>query len=351
MHRFLIVGYGVMGVRHAMNLRESGLGEVAGVYDPNPQSRLAAREAGLSVCDSLDALLEVPADCAVVATPNDTHHRLACQLLRSGRHVMVEKPAAMSCEALAGIYAVADAAKRIFTVHQNRRWDQDFVSIRRVIDDNLLGRLTRMESRIHGSRGIPAGWRRQRSHGGGMLYDWGPHLVDQVLLAFDGIAPEALFCQKEYVLQYEVEDGFRLILQYPEGLSAFIEVGTCNYIALPRFYLCGRDGTAIIDDWRNPCRIIQCTSWSDGSARRRAPGHTSIMSERDGTTVRRIDMAPQPVSRYEYLRNFCAAVRGEEAVHVTRMQAMRLMYVLEAAAASAASGQLVKLRQSCEGNK
>ena len=345
MHRFLIIGYGVMGVRHAMNLCQSGLGEVAGVYDPDPQKRLAAREAGLKVCDSLDALLEVRADCAVVATPNDTHSRLACQLLRSGRHVLVEKPAAMSCDALAEIYAVADAAKRVFTIHQNRRWDQDFASIRRVIDENLLGRLTRLESRVHGSRGLPAGWRRQRIHGGGMLYDWGPHLVDQVLLAFDGLQPEALYCQKEYALQYEVEDGFHLSLQYPGGLSAFVEVGTCNYISLPRFYLCGRDGTAIIDDWRNPCRIIRCTSWNDEPAQGRAPGHTSIMSERDESTVQHIDIAPQPVSRHEYLRNFCAAVRGEEAVHVTRLQAMRVMHVLEAAAASAASGQPVKLRQ------
>jgi len=351
MHRFLIVGYGTMGVRHAMNLRESGMGEVAGVYDPDPRRRRAAREDGLNVLDSFDALLEVRADCAVVATPNDTHVRLACRLLRSGRHVLVEKPAAMNCEALTEIYAAADAADRIIAIHQNRRWDRDFVSMRRVIDENLLGRLTRLESRVYGSRGIPAGWRRERGRGGGMLYDWGPHLVDQVLLAFDGLEPEALFCQKEYVLQYEVEDGFRLMLQYPGGLSAIIEVGTCNYIALPRFYLCGRDGTAIINDWREPCRIMQCTSWSDAPVQRLATGHTSIMSERDGTTVRRIDMAPGPVNRHEFLRNFCAAVRGEEALHVTRLQAMRVMRVLEAAVASAASGQPVKLRQAFEGNE
>jgi len=345
MHRFLIAGYGTMGVRHAMNLRESGLGSVAGVYDPDPQRRLAAREAGLDACDSLDALLEVEADCALVTTPNDLHRSMACRLLRSGRHVMVEKPAAMNCAELAGIYDAADASQRLFTVHQNRRWDQDFAIMRRVIDESLLGRLTRLESRIHGSRGVPAGWRRERCHGGGMLFDWGPHLVDQVLLAFDDLEPEALCCRKEYVYHYEVEDGFRLTLFYPGGFSALIEVSTCNYIAMPRFYLCGRDGTAIIDDWREPCRVVQCTSWNDGAMARSAPGHTGVMADRDEASMRSFTIAPQPVDRFEYLRNFCAAVRGEEDVHVTRRQAMRVMRVLEAAAASADSGQPVKLGQ------
>ena len=161
-----------MGMRHALNLRESGLGSVAGVYDPDPARRQAARDAGLNACESLEALLKVPADCALVTTPNDTHERLCCRLLHSGRHVLVEKPAAMTCGELAGIYRAADDAGRVFTVHQNRRWDRDYVAIRRVIDENMLGRLTRMESRVHGSRGIPAGWRRDSARGGGMLYDW-----------------------------------------------------------------------------------------------------------------------------------------------------------------------------------
>lgn len=351
MHRFLIVGYGVMGVRHAMNLRESGLGTIVGVYDPDPGRSLAAREAGFDVYESLDALLEVRADCAVVTAPNDLHRSLACRLLRSGRHVLVEKPAAMSCAELAEIYDAADAAGRLVTVNQNRRWDQDFVSIHRVIDENLLGGLTRLESRIHGSRGIPVGWRREKAHGGGMLYDWGSHLVDQVLLVFDDLEPVTLFCRKEYVFHYEVEDGFSLILTYPGGLSAYIEVGTCNYIAMPRFYLCGREGAAIINDWREPCRVVRHTLRNDAPEDCSTLGHTGIMAARDEATVRSFTMTTQPVNKFEYLRNFCAAVHGEEAVHVTRRQVMRLMRVLEAAAVSAASGQPVKLKQEVEDGK
>ena len=163
--------------------------------------------------------------------------------------------------------------------------------------------------------------------------------------------PEALYCQKEYVLQCGVEDGFRLTLMYPGGFSAYIEVGTCNFIALPRFYLCGRDGAAIIGDWREPCRVTRCTSWSGDSTAHSVPNSTGVMSDRDETSVRSFTLPPQPVDRFEFLRNFCAAVRGEETLHVTRRQAMRVMRILEAAAASAALGQPVRLEQEAEGDQ
>lgn len=346
MLRFLIVGYGVMGVRHAQELRESGLGGVAAVYDADPLRRQVAAGAGFAVCDSLGALLDVPAECALVTTPNDTHTALACALLGSGRRVLVEKPAAMSADGLRRMYEAAGAAGKTLCVNQNRRWDRDFIGLRRVIDGGMLGRLTRLESRVQGSRGLPVGWRREKARGGGLLYDWGPHLVDQALLALGGATPEAVDCRMDRVLGYGVEDGFRLTLTYPGGLTAHIEAATCNYIAMPRFYLCGRDGTAMIDDWRGPCRVVQCASWDDGA--RGATGSTGVMTPRGPDTTRSFTLPLQPASRFEALRNFCAAVRGEEAPHVTRRQAMDVMRVLDAARASAAAERPVALKLGIE---
>ena len=68
------------------------------------------------------------------------------------------------------------------TVHQNRRWDEDYLTIKRIYDEGRLGRVFKIESRVHGSRGIPSDWRNQKAYGGGMVLDWGIHLLDQLLM-------------------------------------------------------------------------------------------------------------------------------------------------------------------------
>ena len=78
-----------------------------------------------------------------------------------------------------------DAAERtgnFLTVHQNRRWDEDFWTVKKILEEGKLGEVFRIESRVHGSRGIPGDWRQEKEHGGGMVLDWGVHLLDQAML-------------------------------------------------------------------------------------------------------------------------------------------------------------------------
>lgn len=344
-HRFVIVGYGAMGSWHADHIQKSGLAEAAGVWDVDPERREAAWAKGFHAYDTLEAALASDTDMAVIATPNDTHLALAKALLAAGKHVLTEKPAALTAAELSEMYAAADAAGRMLSVHQNRRWDVDFQAVRRVLNEKLVGEVFNLESRVQGSRGIPSSWRRERARGGGMVYDWGAHLIDQALLAFGGESPERVSCVLSHVLEDAVDDGFYLEMLFAGNRRAFVEVNTCNFIALPRFYVAGRTGTAVIEDWRRPCRVTQCTAWSeaDVAPQARGSGITKTMAPRDEKTTRTLELAIPALEPFAYLTNFCAAADGAEALAVTREQALSVLKVIDAAFASAESGGPVRL--------
>lgn len=336
MHRFLIVGYGSIGERHASHVRNSGLGEVAGIYDVNADRKAAAGGQGFPVFSNFEHLLEADADMAIVASPNELHSAQTCALLRAGKHVIVEKPAALTEKELRGMFACAGEAGRLLTVHQNRRWDSDFCAVRRIMEEKLIGDVFSLESRVHGSRGIPGLWRREASHGGGMLYDWGPHLIDQALLAYGWQEPETVYCTLSHILGLPVDDGFRLELYYPGERRAFIEVSTWSFIPMPRFYLCGREGSALIHDWREPCRVTRYTRPGEEENAR-------TMTERDEQTTQSFTLERPEADHDAFLQNFCAAAEGRESLYVQPGQALLVLRVIDAAFRSAALSRPVRL--------
>ena len=90
----------------------------------------------------------------------------------------------MSVAALDEMIAAANNSGKLFTVHQNRRFDVDYLAIKGIVKSEEIGDVIRIESRIHGSRGIPSDWRCTKAQGGGMILDWGVHLIDQLLQIF-----------------------------------------------------------------------------------------------------------------------------------------------------------------------
>ena len=158
-----IIGYGGMGGWHASYIQKSDVVQLVGIYDINPARCEAAVSHGIHAYPSLEALLADPAvDLVVIATPNNHHHPLALAALAAGKHILCEKPVAMSSAELSDMIEAANKAGRIFTVHQNRRWDEDWRTVKHMYDNNTLGKTFRIESRVHGSRGIPGDWRNQK---------------------------------------------------------------------------------------------------------------------------------------------------------------------------------------------
>lgn len=329
-----VIGFGGQGGWHCKEILKSDVAELAGIYDIKEERRKAAKEQGIKVYESADAIFnDKNVDIVVIAVPNNDHKELVISALGCGKNVICEKPVEMSVAAFDEMAAAAKKSGKIFSVHQNRRWDVDFLSMKRIAESGEIGELISIESRIHGSRGIPSDWRCTKKCGGGMILDWGVHLIDQILQIFGSEKICGVYCATTNITNTEVDDGFKLNLYFESGKTAYVEVGTYNFIKMPRFYMQCKNGTAIIDNWRNPASIAKLKAWNEKDVLpvQTAAGITKTMAPRDSLTLDVYD-APYPESDvHDYYRNFCAAVDGREEIIVTLEQVRRCMQVMEAA--------------------
>ena len=333
MHRLGIVGYGGMGGWHADHALKSDVVELAGIYDIKPERCEAAKQKGIHAYDSMEALLsDESIDLVTVAIPNDVHKDVVIKCLLAGKNVICEKPVALSSAEFAEMVDAAHKSGKLFTVHQNRRWDVDFLAMKQLYNSGEIGDVFNIESRIHGSRGIPSDWRGEKEYGGGMLFDWGVHLIDQILQIYAGKKIKKLYCRFEHTTNFEVDDGFKLDLTFEGGEQAYVEVGTYNFIALPRFYMQAKQGTAMITDWREKCKVVKCKAWheSDVLPVQTAAGLTKTMAPRDDVTTDTYELERPHSDVHDFYRNFCAAIEGKEEQLIKHDEVMRVMKVMEA---------------------
>ncbi|MBE7026182.1 MAG: Gfo/Idh/MocA family oxidoreductase [Ruminococcaceae bacterium] len=344
MHRLGVIGYGGMGGWHVKNALVSDVVELAGIYDIKEERRVVARENNIFAYDSLDALLcDESIDLVTIAVPNDIHKELVIKCLEAGKNVICEKPVTLSSTDLQEMIDASKRCGKLFTVHQNRRWDVDFLAMKQLADSGEIGKVLNIESRIHGSRGIPSDWRGEKEYGGGMLFDWGVHLIDQMLQIFKQKITK-LYCRFEHTTNFEVDDGFKLELTFEDGAQAYIEVGTYNFIALPRFYMQAKNGSALITDWREKCQVAKCKAWheSDVLPVQTAAGLTKTMAPRDEITLDTYELDIPKSDVHDFYRNVCAAIEGKEEQLVRHDEVMRVMKVMEASFKSVELGQCIE---------
>ena len=344
--KWALIGYGGMGRWHVEKLRTLPEFEIAGVYDILPERREAAVKDGLTAYDSLESLLaDASVELVTIATPNDLHRPIAVQAMAAGKHVISEKPVTLSSRDLQAMIDASRKYGRIFSVHQNRRWDEDFLIIKQIYDQNSLGRVFNIESRVHGSRGVPGDWRNTWLQGGGMILDWGVHMLDQLLMLVDEPVVST-FCTVSHVTNDEVDDGFKAIITFGNGLTAQVEVGTSNFINLPRWYMQGENGTAVIHDWALSGEIVKVSDWEkrDAVPVVTAAGLTKTMAPRTEETIQRYPLPKVKSDVRDYYRNIARAIRGEEKQLVTHAQMMRVMRLMEACFKSAEENAVVHTR-------
>ena len=340
-----VVGFGGMGRHHAHAVAERVPGmKLAGIRDLNPEREAIARGLGWKVYTSFEEVLEDESvDAIVVATPNDLHREMTIRALEAGKHVICEKPAAMNSEELQEMIDTAEACGRVFMVHQNRRWDKDFLTIKRILEENLLSDVYHIESRILGSRGIPGDWRGQKAFGGGMMLDWGVHIIDQMLLLVDEPV-RSVYCQLSHLTNDEVDDGFVLRLTFASGRTAHLEVGTHHFVNLPRWYVVGRDGTAVVWDFDLHGNIIKVKSWEDKDVQpvRTGAGWTKTMAPRTASTTDEWGLPEVHSDVHDFYHNFMATVDGRGVPVVPNEQVFRVMRLMEAAFESDRLGQVLE---------
>lgn len=338
-----IVGLGGMGNWHRELIETIDGLRVCGSYDIREERQQFARDHGITPYESLEALLADPkVDIVLCATPNDVHHDIVIRALRAGKNAVCEKPVAMNAAEHREMMAVAKETGKVFAVHQNRRWDEDYLTMKKIYDDHMLGNVFKIESRVHGSRGIPGDWRQEPEHGGGMLLDWGVHILDQALQ----MIPERVkrvYASFTNVTNEICEDGFTVELTFESGLIYVAEVGTSNFINLPRWYMLGQNGTAVINDWDLNGQITRITDWSKNDAVpiRTAAGLTKTMAPRTEDTIHTDPLPIVHSDIRDYYRNIMAVINGEAEQIVKNEEVQRNMQLIEAIFRSAQTHQVV----------
>ncbi len=326
-----LIGFGGMGKWHTEILENVPEIELAGIYDIKEEKRKLAEEAGLHTYETEEAMLaDESIDVILVATPNDTHRPIALRAMEAGKNVIVEKPATLSLKELTELEDMAGKTGRFLTVHQNRRWDEDLLTVREILKDQTMGEIFRIESRVHGSRGIPGDWRKEKAHGGGMVLDWGVHLFDQIFRLTGERRLKTVYATLTNVTNQEVDDGFTAVLRFEGGLEVLVEVGTNNFISLPRWYVLGENGSAVVEDWDLSGKIVKAFSEEEKEIVpvRTAAGLTKTMAPRREDTIRVEELPRVPGDIADFHRNVAAVLlRGEEpAVKLPEVKrVMRLM--------------------------
>ena len=331
MKKVAVIGYGGQGAWHCNQILKSDVTELAGTYDIKPERCKAAKDNGIFVYESNEAIFaDESVDIIVVATPNDVHEDLVVNGLLSGHNVICEKPVALSVAEFDRMVEAQNKSGKLLTVHQNRRWDVDFLGVKSVIDSGEIGEVIRIESRIHGSRGIPSDWRCIKKYGGGMILDWGVHLIDQMMqLIPDKIT--TVNCVTTNITNEEVDDGFRLEIGFESGKTAHVEVGTYNFLAMPRFYMQCKDGSLYLTDWQKKAQIAKLTRWieKDVTPVQNAAGITKTMAPRDHLTLDEYEIDRQTSDVHNFYRNFCAAIDGKEEQFIKNCEVRRVLLVME----------------------
>lgn len=331
-HNLAIVGFGGMGGWHARHAQKSDVVSLSGIYDIKEERNQAARQMGIFAYSSLDELLaDEKIDIVTIATPNDFHKDIAIKAMAAGKNVISEKPVTLSCADLSEMIEASKKYGKIFSVHQNRRWDVDFLMVKNLYRSKEIGKVFNIESRVHGSRGIPGDWRGEKVHGGGMLFDWGIHLIDQALqVVYDSKVCE-IYCRFDHLTNKEVDDGFRLDLTFENGTRYLVEVGTYNFVSMPRFYVLGEMGSAIVRDWQDKCEVVRCKEWYQNNVTPvvTAAGLTKTMAPRDELTTETYFNERPTSDVHDYYRNFCRAIEGKEEQIVKHDEMMRVMQVIE----------------------
>ena len=307
---------------------------------------------------SLDELLaDKSIKMVVVSTPNQTHFALAKQALEAGKHVVIDKPFASTSEEAKQLGELARSKSLFVIPFHNRRWDGDFQTVRKLLQEGAVGRLVTFESHFDRFRPIPREntWKEAENPANGMLFDLGPHLVDQALALFG--APAAITASVRADRdQTAIEDAFDITLHYPaangKGLLAHCRTSYLACDNAPRFLLHGTKGSFRKHglDPQEPALV--------GGAHVPAQGSAEVWLQENESAWGKLTVAPYPADPGTLIeqhiktelcdyRNYYANVRdailGTAPLAVTAEDGYRVIRLLELARQSSAEGRTLKV--------
>ena len=335
--RVALIGFGYAGrVFHAPLISTTPGLELAVIGSRQSQSAASAYPGVLVVSDPLVAARHHDVDLVVVATPNDTHAPLADAALRAGKHVVVDKPFAITLAQARALAATAADVERVLSVFQNRRWDSDFLGIARELAGGRIGDVVEFRSEMSRYRPeIRDRWRERAGPGSGIWYDLGPHLVDQALVLFGPPATVQADLQIQRTGGSAI-DWFQATLGY--GSKRVILVSSMMATdAPPRFLVRGTKGS-LIKRHGDPQEAQLVSGQMPGSPDWGRDADPLIVVTGEGNAMEVTTPAGNYLGYYAAIRD---AIGGERAVPVTPAQATALMAIIEAGIRSSEEGRVV----------
>ena len=342
-----LVGYGYAGKTFhaplisavpALALAAVASSDAAKVHADWPGVAVHATPAELVARDDIDLV--------VIATPNDTHFPLARDALLAGRHVVVDKPFTVNLDDARELVVLARERGRLLSVFHNRRWDGDFLTLKRLVDDGALGRVVEMSSRHDRWRPeVRQRWRESAGPGAGLWFDLGPHLVDQALQLFGH--PRGITLQRELARDGALaDDWFHAHLRY-DRLHVHLHASMLAADSAPRFTLHGTGGSFVkegLDAQEDALKAGARPTWPPQAGWGVDPGlATRVTRAADGATVHEF-VAMQPGAHQAYFAAVAAAIRGEAPNPVPPEEALAVMELIELGIRSAAQRRELEWR-------
>ena len=336
--RIGIVGFGRIGAEHAGWIASASGARAVAAADPTAARRQLASDRGLRATAAIESMLEDPSlEAVLVASPTSMHFQHARQALEADRHVMVEKPLAMSLAEARWLTAEAARRNRVLAVFHNRRWDMDYLTVEQAVRAGVFGRLISVESRLGqfdscvgpAAREYRPNWRNEAAFGGGGLLDWGSHFLDQMWRLMLPARPLRLFAQlRGNVWTSDADDFARVVIDFDNGACGLVEINTTCARPLPRWHIDGALGSA--DSPSSP--QFDVGTWAKLE-----------FTPAEGGEPRPLPPAPPGLTEAGIWERFASAVRREGEAAATAESALPTMALLDAARESSREGRAVGL--------
>lgn len=349
--RIGIIGHGFMGHEHEKMLTELEGFRVVGISDIDPKQLEDVKE-GLKSYESNEEMFQDPdVQVVLIAANNNRHHDLVLQAARAGKDIICEKPIAMSLEELDDMVRVTEECGVKFTVHHQRRLDRDFRTAKEIFDQGTLGDVYTIKSSLYGFNGNMHDWHVYISEGGGMLYDWGVHLLDQILWMMPGAKLTSVYADIRNVINFEVDDYFKILMRFDNHVTAEVELGT-YYLSDKmhdkwferHWFLGGNQGSAYVDGFAPEGKIIRTAGLLKNVGGKRtmtAAGPTRSFGPPPEGKILTEPIPQVNTAHKDYFENYRKAYFGEEEFLVKIPETRRVLALMNAVRESGRTGQSV----------
>jgi len=339
-----VVGYGYAG--RCFHSYLIGLADGIKLYaisTRNPERQNSASESHPEaiIYPSLDELLaDDKVDLVVLATPHDTHKDLAVKVMDAGKNVITDKIMCMNAKEAEEMIKASKRNNVMLSVFHNRRWDWDFLTVKKIIEEGLIGEPYLFEIAIM-RYGKPGGWRAVKAKSGGILYDWPAHFVDQALQLVPAEV-EKVYCDIKYREKWDIDIGnyAKLLVHFENDVLYQIEISNLATVDKPRWYILGDLGGLIkygLDPQEGPMREGNIDSATE-DPENRAKVYTTVNGKKEEMIIDSVKG-----SWKSYYQNISDVLNKGAELAVKPEEVYKAMLVYDAAMKSAEIGEVVKL--------